>query len=146
MDGIQTVTEGLQTPFRPLTGLATGLLLGSQRERTPGAKAGLRTFVLVLLGSAWLAEHVGNRGLYAIAPMVGPRRRRRHHALEPQSVQQRNSYGPRGGERYCGRVRGRRRVRAGDARFGREPGTAQALRAALLAPAAGMAAALLLIG
>jgi uncharacterized membrane protein (DUF4010 family) len=43
------LSEGLGTPFKLLTSLAIGLLLGLQRERTPSAKAGLRTFALVAL-------------------------------------------------------------------------------------------------
>jgi len=45
-----------------LTSLAIGLLIGLERERTPSAKAGLRTFALVaLLGTlaAMLSEKIG---------------------------------------------------------------------------------------
>jgi uncharacterized membrane protein (DUF4010 family) len=51
--------DGLQTTLRFLTSLGIGLLLGLQRQRTPGAKAGLRTFALVALfatASAFIAE------------------------------------------------------------------------------------------
>ena len=59
-------SEGLGVSFKFLTSLAIGLLLGLQRERTPSAKAGMRTFALVALfgtvcgliaqlaGSAWI--------------------------------------------------------------------------------------------
>jgi uncharacterized membrane protein (DUF4010 family) len=39
----------LRVPLQFLTSLGIGLLLGLQRERTPGAKAGLRTFALVAM-------------------------------------------------------------------------------------------------
>ena len=45
-----------------LTSLAIGLLIGLERERTPSAKAGLRTFALVaLLGTlaAMLSDKIG---------------------------------------------------------------------------------------
>lgn len=62
MDGSFLLSEELVTPFKLLTGLAIGLLLGLQREHTPSAKAGLRTFGLVgLFGtiSALVADAVG---------------------------------------------------------------------------------------
>jgi uncharacterized membrane protein (DUF4010 family) len=47
MNDILTLTDGLQTTLKFLTSVGIGLLLGLQRQRTPGAKAGLRTFALV---------------------------------------------------------------------------------------------------
>ncbi|MGH8640571.1 MAG: MgtC/SapB family protein [Burkholderiales bacterium] len=53
MEGAVTDSAELAAVFKFVTSLAIGLLLGLQRERTPGAKAGLRTFALVaLLGTA----------------------------------------------------------------------------------------------
>jgi uncharacterized membrane protein (DUF4010 family) len=49
MDDILFSSENLHAPLKFLTSLAIGLLLGLQRERTPSAKAGLRTFALVAL-------------------------------------------------------------------------------------------------
>ena len=49
MDEIVFSSENLHAPLKFLTSLALGLLLGLQRERTPSAKAGLRTFALVAL-------------------------------------------------------------------------------------------------
>ena len=49
MDEILLASEALGAPLKFLTSLAIGLLLGLQRERTPSAKAGLRTFALVAL-------------------------------------------------------------------------------------------------
>src|SRR3970282_923776 len=49
MDEILLTSEALAAPLKCLTSLAIGLLLGLQRERTPSAKAGLRTFALVAL-------------------------------------------------------------------------------------------------
>jgi uncharacterized membrane protein (DUF4010 family) len=49
MDEILLTSEELGAPLKFLTSLAIGLLLGLQRERTPSAKAGLRTFALVAL-------------------------------------------------------------------------------------------------
>ena len=49
MDEILLASEELGAPLKFLTSLAIGLLLGLQRERTPSAKAGLRTFALVAL-------------------------------------------------------------------------------------------------
>ena len=49
MNEILFTSEELGAPLKFLTSLAIGLLLGLQRERTPSAKAGLRTFALVAL-------------------------------------------------------------------------------------------------
>lgn len=49
MEELLFLPEALRTPFKLLTSLAIGLLLGLQRERTPSAKAGLRTFALTAL-------------------------------------------------------------------------------------------------
>jgi uncharacterized membrane protein (DUF4010 family) len=49
MNEIVFSSEELGAPLKFLTSLAIGLLLGLQRERTPSAKAGLRTFALVAL-------------------------------------------------------------------------------------------------
>jgi uncharacterized membrane protein (DUF4010 family) len=61
-----------------LTSLAIGLLIGLERERTPSAKAGLRTFALVALFgtlSALLSTRLGSpwlliAGLLAVAGMI----------------------------------------------------------------------------
>jgi len=61
-----------------MSSLAIGLLLGLDRERSPGTKAGLRTFALVaLLGtlSAWLAQEFDQgliiaAGLLAVGAMM----------------------------------------------------------------------------
>ena len=61
-----------------LTSLAIGLLIGLERERTPSAKAGLRTFALVALFgtlSALLSTKLGSpwlliAGLLAVAGMI----------------------------------------------------------------------------
>lgn len=61
-----------------LTSLAIGLLIGLERERTPSAKAGLRTFALVALFgtlSALLSAKLGSpwlliAGLLAVAGMI----------------------------------------------------------------------------
>lgn len=62
--------EWLPAPLRHfLTSLAIGLLIGMERERTPSAKAGLRTFALAaLLGTlcAMLGELSGGNWLVAI--------------------------------------------------------------------------------
>jgi uncharacterized membrane protein (DUF4010 family) len=47
MDDILSASEGFEVPLAFLTSLGIGLLLGLQRQRTPSAKAGLRTFALV---------------------------------------------------------------------------------------------------
>jgi len=49
MDDILFSSANLHAPLKFLTSLAIGLLLGLQRERTPSAKAGVRTFALVAL-------------------------------------------------------------------------------------------------
>src|SRR3989338_2879573 len=70
--------NGLEALPQFLTSLAIGLLIGLERERTPSAKAGLRTFALVAvfgtlsamlstkLGSPWLLI----AGLLAVAGMI----------------------------------------------------------------------------
>jgi uncharacterized membrane protein (DUF4010 family) len=70
--------SGIETWPQFLTSLAIGLLIGLERERTPSAKAGLRTFALVAifgtltalltakLGSPWLLI----AGLLAVAGMI----------------------------------------------------------------------------
>ncbi len=68
MDGTFLLFEQLATPLKLLTGLAIGLLLGLQREKTPSAKAGLRTFGLVgLFGTvaALVADALGNAWIVA---------------------------------------------------------------------------------
>jgi uncharacterized membrane protein (DUF4010 family) len=65
--------DELVTAFRFVTSLAIGLLLGLQRERTPGAKAGLRTFALVaLLGTvlALIAEAAQSAWIIAAGLVV----------------------------------------------------------------------------
>src|SRR4030066_993202 len=70
--------NGIEALPQFLTSLAIGLLIGLERERTPSAKAGLRTFALVALfgtltallstklGSPWLLI----AGLLAVAGMI----------------------------------------------------------------------------
>lgn len=70
--------SGIEVLPQFLTSLAIGLLIGLERERTPSAKAGLRTFALVALfgtlaallsarlGSPWLLI----AGLLAVAGMI----------------------------------------------------------------------------
>src|SRR5512134_2250416 len=68
MDGSFAFSHELATPFKLLTGLAIGLLLGLQREKTTSDKAGLRTFGLVgLFGTvtALVAEAVANAWIVA---------------------------------------------------------------------------------
>jgi uncharacterized membrane protein (DUF4010 family) len=72
------LSNGIETLPQFLTSLAIGLLIGLERERTPSAKAGLRTFALVAifgtmsallstkLGSPWLLI----AGLLAVAGMI----------------------------------------------------------------------------
>lgn len=64
------IDEWLPAPLRNfLTSLAIGLLIGMERERTPSARAGLRTFALAaLLGTlcAMLAEISGGTWLVAV--------------------------------------------------------------------------------
>ena len=70
MEDFLHMPEALRTPFKLLTSLAIGLLLGLQRERTPSAKAGLRTFALVaLLGTilGLVAEANGSTWVVTIA-------------------------------------------------------------------------------
>jgi uncharacterized membrane protein (DUF4010 family) len=60
---LRILVPELLPAFKFLTSLAIGLLLGLQRERTPSAKAGLRTFALVaVLGTTagLLAEAAGD--------------------------------------------------------------------------------------
>lgn len=55
-------TPDLQPLLAFLTSLGIGLLIGLERERSPAAKAGLRTFALVALAGtlgAMLSEHTG---------------------------------------------------------------------------------------
>ena len=78
MDSIFLLTDGTEALPQFLTSLAIGLLIGMERERTPSAKAGLRTFALVALfgtltallttklGSPWLLI----AGLLAVAGMI----------------------------------------------------------------------------
>lgn len=70
--------NGLDTVSTFITSLAIGLLIGLERERSPAAKAGLRTFALTaLLGTllAMLAQKTGTHwilagGLIAVAAMI----------------------------------------------------------------------------
>lgn len=78
MDSLFLLTDGTEALPQFLTSLAIGLLIGMERERTPSAKAGLRTFALVALfgtlaallttklGSPWLLI----AGLLAVAGMI----------------------------------------------------------------------------
>lgn len=78
MDSIFLLNNGIEALPQFLTSLAIGLLIGLERERTPSAKAGLRTFALVAifgtlsallstkLGSPWLLI----AGLLAVAGMI----------------------------------------------------------------------------
>lgn len=78
MDSIFLLSNGIEALPQFLTSLAIGLLIGLERERTPSAKAGLRTFALVAifgtlsallstkLGSPWLLI----AGLLAVAGMI----------------------------------------------------------------------------
>lgn len=78
MDNIFLLSNGIEALPQFLTSLAIGLLIGLERERTPSAKAGLRTFALVAifgtlsallstkLGSPWLLI----AGLLAVAGMI----------------------------------------------------------------------------
>lgn len=61
--------NGIQTLPAFATSLAIGLLIGLERERSPAAKAGLRTFTLVsMLGTlaALLSEHTGSPWLLLV--------------------------------------------------------------------------------
>jgi uncharacterized membrane protein (DUF4010 family) len=78
METIFLQNNGIEALPQFLTSLAIGLLIGLERERTPSAKAGLRTFALVAifgtlsallstkLGSPWLLI----AGLLAVAGMI----------------------------------------------------------------------------
>lgn len=78
MESVLMQTNGIEALPQFLTSLAIGLLIGLERERTPSAKAGLRTFALVAvlgtllamlsarLGSPWLVI----AGLLAVAGMI----------------------------------------------------------------------------
>ena len=70
--------NGIEALPQFLTSLAIGLLIGLERERTPSAKAGLRTFALVALFgtlSALLSTKLGSpwlliAGLLTVAGMI----------------------------------------------------------------------------
>jgi len=70
--------EGLQATFKFLTSLGIGLLLGLQRQRTPSAKAGLRTFGMVgvfgamsgLIADAGAGAWVISAGLVLVGLMI----------------------------------------------------------------------------
>jgi len=78
METIFLLNNDIEALPQFLTSLAIGLLIGLERERTPSAKAGLRTFALVAifgtlaallstkLGSPWLLI----AGLLAVAAMI----------------------------------------------------------------------------
>lgn len=78
MNGMLLQSNGIEALPLFLTSLSIGLLIGLERERTPSAKAGLRTFTLVALfgtlvamlasesGSTWLI----GAGLLAVAAMI----------------------------------------------------------------------------
>lgn len=78
MGSILVQGNGIEALPEFLTSLAIGLLIGLERERTPSAKAGLRTFALVsLFGTliALLADKSGTvwlliAGLLAVAAMI----------------------------------------------------------------------------
>ena len=78
MDDVFPLNNGIETWPQFLTSLAIGLLIGLERERTPSAKAGLRTFALVALFgtlSALLSARLGTpwlliAGLIAVAGMI----------------------------------------------------------------------------
>ncbi len=78
MNNIDLLNNGIETWPQFLTSLAIGLLIGLERERTPSAKAGLRTFALVALFgtlSALLSDKLGTpwlliAGLIAVAGMI----------------------------------------------------------------------------
>ena len=78
MDAQFLTNAGIDAWPQFLTSLAIGLLIGLERERTPSAKAGLRTFALVaLFGTlcALLSEKLGSSwlliaGLLAVAAMI----------------------------------------------------------------------------
>jgi uncharacterized membrane protein (DUF4010 family) len=63
----------LEEPLKFLTSLAIGLLLGLQRQRTPSAKAGLRTFALVaVLGtvSGLIADAAGGAWVIGVGLLL----------------------------------------------------------------------------
>ncbi len=65
--------QGLGRILEFLTALGIGLLIGLERERSPTAKAGLRTFALVALfgaASAVLAEKLDSPALVAAGALV----------------------------------------------------------------------------
>jgi len=78
METVFVLNNGIETWPQFLTSLAIGLLIGLERERTPSAKAGLRTFALVALFgtlSALLSTKLGTpwlliAGLLAVAGMI----------------------------------------------------------------------------
>src|ERR1039458_1000639 len=78
METVLLQNNGIEALPQFLTSLAIGLLIGLERERTPSAKAGLRTFALVALFgtlSALLSTKLGSpwlliAGLLAVAGMI----------------------------------------------------------------------------
>jgi len=78
MENILLLNNGIESLPQFLTSLAIGLLIGLERERTPSAKAGLRTFALVAIFgtlSALLSTKLGTpwlliAGLLAVAGMI----------------------------------------------------------------------------
>src|SRR5450759_5243733 len=78
METIFLQSNGIEALPQFLTSLAIGLLIGLESERTPSAKAGLRTFALVALFgtlSALLSTKLGSpwlliAGLLAVAGMI----------------------------------------------------------------------------
>ena len=78
MESVFVLNNGIESWPQFLTSLAIGLLIGLERERTPSAKAGLRTFALVALFgtlSALLSTKLGTpwlliTGLFAVAGMI----------------------------------------------------------------------------
>lgn len=68
MDVLPVRPEALEIGLRFLTSLGIGLLLGLQRQRTPGAKAGLRTFALVALFATACGYIAGATGSTWIMP------------------------------------------------------------------------------
>jgi len=78
METIFLQNNGIEALPQFLTSLAIGLLIGLERERTPSAKAGLRTFALVAIFgtlSALLTTKLGSpwmliAGLLAVAGMI----------------------------------------------------------------------------
>ena len=75
---LATANKGLEFLPAFLTSMAIGLFVGLERERSPAAKAGLRTFALTaLLGTllALLSEHMDSpwllaAGLLAVAGLI----------------------------------------------------------------------------